>query len=435
MRNTVGLCLLMLALVAACSEAPQTLEDGVWTGHLVSPTSEVFKVYYRVETSKDEAGEDTQTITLEWTRGPTMAYDYRRQQDTLWFSWNMDLDFKLNCILLRQLEVQFRGACRGPFGSFGLLTMAPPGVETDPDDIDADALVKIWDIVSVPALWVAEEEGRSEPEPQGISLDEAYAREALTGSPVDVEGNVQNLFQTGQGDVTIVFEAGLGDDFRVWSEVLQDSTLTTRLVAYDRAGLGYSDPGVGSRTPERLATELHRLLRTAEIAPPYVLVGHAEGGLIVRRFVSLYPDEVEGLVLVHPTHEAQGDRWKALSEEGWNDYARQQQTLRTILPPPARAEYEAFFDVLEDAEVPGLGGLPDVPTVVLTAMRPIEEPRWIGETEKGMQVKFDLHKALVDEASNATHLVTETSGPYIHREEPSRVVEAIQEVLGKIAGQ
>jgi len=110
---------------------------------------------------------------------------------------------------------------------------------------------------------------------------------------------------------------------------------------------------------------------------------------------------------------------------------------RSVLdqPEPVRAEYEAFAGILDKAEVPGLGGLPDVPTVVLTVMRPVEAPRWVGETPEGMQAKHDLHKALVDEASNATHVVTETSGSYIHREEPERVVEAIQHVLGALREQ
>ncbi len=33
--------------------------------------------------------------------------------------------------------------------------------------------------------------------------------------------------------------------------------------------------------------------------------------------------------------------------------------------------------------------VPDVPVMILTAMRPVEQPRYIGETEKGLQVKFE----------------------------------------------
>jgi pimeloyl-ACP methyl ester carboxylesterase len=47
-------------------------------------------------------------------------------------------------------------------------------------------------------------------------------------------------------------------------------------------------------------------LQGADIQPPYVLAGHSYGGLVVRMFADLYPDEVVGLVLVDSSHP---DQW------------------------------------------------------------------------------------------------------------------------------
>jgi pimeloyl-ACP methyl ester carboxylesterase len=44
--------------------------------------------------------------------------------------------------------------------------------------------------------------------------------------------------------------------------------------------------------------DLHRLLRAAGIAGPYILAGHSLGGLFVRLYASIYPREVVGLILV-----------------------------------------------------------------------------------------------------------------------------------------
>jgi pimeloyl-ACP methyl ester carboxylesterase len=52
--------------------------------------------------------------------------------------------------------------------------------------------------------------------------------------------------------------------------------------------------------PANIAVELHDLLDRAQIKPPYVLVGHSFGGLVMRRYALLYPEEVVGVLLVDP---------------------------------------------------------------------------------------------------------------------------------------
>jgi pimeloyl-ACP methyl ester carboxylesterase len=74
---------------------------------------------------------------------------------------------------------------------------------------------------------------------------------------------------------------------------------------YDRAGMGWSDPGPLPRTAERFARELHTLLANAGIAGPYVLVGHSQGGLTVRLFAHDYPADVAGVVLIESMHPDQ----------------------------------------------------------------------------------------------------------------------------------
>ena len=54
------------------------------------------------------------------------------------------------------------------------------------------------------------------------------------------------------------------------------------------------------RTAGRIAEELHVLLRTAGVPPPYVLVGHSFGGLVMRLFASRHQTDVAGLVLIEP---------------------------------------------------------------------------------------------------------------------------------------
>jgi len=84
---------------------------------------------------------------------------------------------------------------------------------------------------------------------------------------IDVGGYKLRLQVSGVGSPTVVFDSGLGDSLEPWSEVFSEIARFTRVVAYDRAGLGKSDPGPTPRSFTQIATELHTLLRAAEIPP------------------------------------------------------------------------------------------------------------------------------------------------------------------------
>jgi len=69
----------------------------------------------------------------------------------------------------------------------------------------------------------------------------------------------------------------------------------------DRAGIGGSEADGHAPTPTHVARKLHALLTSLGVDPPYVLVGHSSGGLLIRMFAAIYPEEVAGLVYVDPT--------------------------------------------------------------------------------------------------------------------------------------
>ena len=71
-----------------------------------------------------------------------------------------------------------------------------------------------------------------------------------------------------------------------------------RSLAYDRAGLGHSDPGPPPRDGRAITADLAGLLRALDERDPVVVVGHSMGGLMVRLFALTHPDRVLGVVLV-----------------------------------------------------------------------------------------------------------------------------------------
>ena len=125
------------------------------------------------------------------------------------------------------------------------------------------------------------------------------------GQPVNVGGRTLNLYCSGQGSPTVVFEAGGNDTGYDWSLLQPKVAQFTRACWYDRAGVGWSDPPPSPRTSASVVGDLHELLGRAGVAPPYVLVGASIGGEYTRVYTGYYPQDVVGLVLLDSSHPDQ----------------------------------------------------------------------------------------------------------------------------------
>ena len=71
-----------------------------------------------------------------------------------------------------------------------------------------------------------------------------------------------------------------------------------RSLAYDRAGLGHSDPGPDPRDGRAINDDLEALLAALDEDGPILLAGHSMGGLMVRLFALERTRPIVGLVLV-----------------------------------------------------------------------------------------------------------------------------------------
>ncbi|MGC1362819.1 MAG: alpha/beta hydrolase [Silvibacterium sp.] len=126
-------------------------------------------------------------------------------------------------------------------------------------------------------------------------------RYASKGRWIDIgDGRRLYLLEKGSGDATVLFESGIAATNLNWFHIQEQISRIATTASYDRAGLGWSSACRTARTPGNIAVELHELLHGAGIKPPYILVGHSFGGLVMRRFALLYPEEVTSIVLVDP---------------------------------------------------------------------------------------------------------------------------------------
>lgn len=130
------------------------------------------------------------------------------------------------------------------------------------------------------------------------------------GELIDVGGYKLHIHSAGEKSdkPTLVLETGQGipsAHYHWLSEGLKDSM---RVVRYDRAGIGYSDLSGTPRDPITIAQELHTLLEEAGESPPYILAGHSFGGLYIRVFAEMYPEEVVAMAFLDSSHPDQRER-------------------------------------------------------------------------------------------------------------------------------
>jgi pimeloyl-ACP methyl ester carboxylesterase len=131
------------------------------------------------------------------------------------------------------------------------------------------------------------------------------SRSPVRGAMVDAGGHLVRMIITGteHEGPAVILESGIGGSTASsWGWEQRIVARFAPVVAYDRAGLGASDPGPMPRDGERLVTELHTALAHTGVRPPYVFVGHSYGGLLARLFTERFPDEVVGAVLIESSH-------------------------------------------------------------------------------------------------------------------------------------
>jgi pimeloyl-ACP methyl ester carboxylesterase len=109
-----------------------------------------------------------------------------------------------------------------------------------------------------------------------------------------------NLYCDGSGSPTVLLDAGSGNSMATWRHVQAEIAKVTRVCAYDRAGLGFSDATNRPSDLTNIVDDLHRLVEAAPIPTPFVYVGHSLAGAIGLLYVATYPDDIAGAVLVEP---------------------------------------------------------------------------------------------------------------------------------------
>ena len=256
------------------------------------------------------------------------------------------------------------------------------------------------------------------------------------GQRVDVGGYHLYVESAGTGSPTVIFECGMECGAASLANLGAEVQQFTHTVLYDRAGLGQSDPAPTPRTAQDIVNDLHQLLAQAQIAGPYLLVGHSFAGLPLRLFAHQFPDEVVGLVLLDVVHP---DQW-----------LRELQ----LLPPPSPDEPAAItkarnvfmaewndpfcngegMDIAASAaQVRATGHLGQLPLVVITAGIDEWDEGFPLEVARALEANWlAMQKELVALSHNSTHIIATESDHSIQDCQPALVVDVIHQLVQDI---
>ena len=286
------------------------------------------------------------------------------------------------------------------------------------------------------------------------------------GELVSINGRNLHLNCTGEGEPVVLLESGFGPYGSLgWHSVQPLVSEFTTTCSYDRAGYMWSDPGEAPRDGIHAANELHSLLEARSVAPPYVLVGHSGGGVLVRIFDQAFPGEARGFVFVDSGHPEQEKRLPRpsgagnppqglltfLTETGfWRlvlplvvpppqpDASPREQMIReTILAywPTSMQAVASEISVVEQTaqQVPVPGNLSPRPVVVLSRSKfavELGDPE--GLIEETRTAWTQMQDELTELSGNSVHRIVPDTSHEVQIDAPEAVAAAIYEVVTSV---
>jgi len=224
------------------------------------------------------------------------------------------------------------------------------------------------------------------------------------------------LIQHDSANVTVILDAGYGDDSTSWNPLVEDVSKLANVFLYDRAGLGQSENSSHPRTSQNMVQELRRLLVETNTRPPYILVGHSFGGVNMQLFATEYEADVSGLILVDVTPKDYRERFLPTMSPDFQQ-AYQQQFVR-------EGNYEEFIESLQQLQETHM--TLRLPVIVIAAGK---KDHYSPESQR---LWNDMQKELTQISSDSKFVLADTSAHYIQRDQPEVIVDAIRRLVERV---
>jgi pimeloyl-ACP methyl ester carboxylesterase len=250
------------------------------------------------------------------------------------------------------------------------------------------------------------------------------------------------------GTPVLVFENGHGVGLGNWDTILEPLAQVAPVFAYDRAGVEKSEVQYKMPTLNQVADNLKSILTTLHIAPPYVLVGHSLGGLYIRGYAGLYPNEIDGLIFIDPADftETKKDRNILLHDLGvatprimemeQDRLYKKSEVDSAHFGPWSEGEVLRVLRQTDFSELNQLP-LPSVPICFFIGGKfEVPAERWSKDFNQpaffALRTSRDMErwkKVVYSSGKGGSLIFLSKSGHFVHRDDPKAVISNIKMML------
>jgi len=245
---------------------------------------------------------------------------------------------------------------------------------------------------------------------------------------VEISSATISVRDMGVGSPAVIIIIGMATEKNDYHSLQKTISQQTRVLSYDRPGLGESGQNSEPRTFDIFAKDLDELLQVKGIPPPYILVGHSMGGLFIRYYADLHPESIAGLVFLDTSHEDWfqyiRETWSAEDQRKYFEFWDDNNPKYTGVRREEKSAFEENFNMVRGVRID-----PDIPVVMFTGGTHHHFRRDAKDFEADRQKWIGLHESTLVGVKNAKHIVDLEWDHWLHYQVPDEIANEIAEIV------
>ncbi|MEJ6472880.1 alpha/beta fold hydrolase [Pseudoalteromonas piscicida] len=259
---------------------------------------------------------------------------------------------------------------------------------------------------------------------QGVAkeaLERTISEQLIVANKVSLQ-----VYHVPGNEPAIVFETGSAAPAIYWTPVMKGllQKVPNALVAYNREGYGKSELSNRAYSVDTDNRNLREVLRSLDIRPPFIYVGHSYAYYIMQNYITYNPQQVAALLYVDPVTVHFIDKTHALAQD---------KLLKPLSSLPEntfgealRRETQALSETV--ASVRTHQAPAHIPCRVIVAERPFDP------AQRDVKAWREGQEALASHCESAL-IVAEGSDHTVPMNAPHVVVEQVMQLVRELASK